>query len=355
MMTKKKLLSIAVSLLLLSLNSTLTGCSDNDNPIVDNRVEGSAYLNVPNERERDGDASLYAPYVWRLEKLQEDALPKNFRTCQDEFLSYDATDQTGLLDASYHPTRQGFDGLMISGSADFSAKELSQLVTYLRNLHQGNIAILDFRSETHGFVNGAHVSLYGLNNWSNIGKSCEEIIAEEKQRLFELVGKTITWCELSSKTDYQVLEPEDILVETAFTEEERCRAEGVGYKRITVLDHTFPTDQALDSFIKYVCELPPNTWLHFHCQAGKGRTTLFMLFYDMMRNPEIPLQDLVYRHCLIGGNYLLNDGATDNSWKHELYAEKAALVPVFYDYVRSNAVNNFSTSYSEWKNKTFKK
>ena len=52
---------------------------------------------------------------------------------------------------------------------------------------------------------------------------------------------------------------------------------------------------------------------------------------------------------------MLNDGATDNSWKHELYAEKAALVPVFYDYVRSNAVNNFSTSYSEWKNKTFKK
>ena len=75
----------------------------------------------------------------------------------------------------------------------------------------------------------------------------------------------------------------------------------------------------------------------------------------MMRNPEIPLQDFVYRHCLIGGNYLLNDGATDNSWKHEFYAEKAALVPVFYDYVRSNAVNNFSTSYSEWKNKTFKK
>lgn len=108
MMTKKKLLSIAVSLLLLSLNSTLTGCSDNDNPIMDNRVEGSAYLNVPNERERDADASLYAPYVWRLEKLQKDALPKNFRTCQDEFLSYDATDQTKLLNASYHPTRHGF-------------------------------------------------------------------------------------------------------------------------------------------------------------------------------------------------------------------------------------------------------
>lgn len=39
----------------------------------------------------------------------------------------------------------------------------------------------------------------------------------------------------------------------------------------------------IDEFIKLYKSLPKDAWLHFHCEAGKGRTTTFLAMYDMMK------------------------------------------------------------------------
>lgn len=42
----------------------------------------------------------------------------------------------------------------------------------------------------------------------------------------------------------------------------------------------------------------------FHCEAGEGRTTAYMAMYDMMKNPDVSLKDILYRQHLLGGNYV---------------------------------------------------
>lgn len=69
----------------------------------------------------------------------------------------------------------------------------------------------------------------------------------------------------------------------------------MNYKRIPVLDYAFPHDAAIEEFDDNIKTLPDDCWLHFRCKQGKGWTTLFMAFYDMMRNPDIALKDIVYR------------------------------------------------------------
>ena len=330
-------------LLALSLGATGLHCAHTGTAVPQS-------LNGPNTREASTDPAPHRPYAWRLEAMPRDGMPANYRSCRNPFLAYDANEITRRLEDPTHVTsREGLDALNASGSAAFSDGELSQLVRHIRETHDGPIAIVDLRSETHGFLNGAQVSHYGRNNWGNIGKNTAQVLADERATIHGTLGNTIAWGPLSSKNDYQPVHTEDVLIATARTEEEQCAAEQVGYKRIAVLDHTFPTDEAIDEFIEFYRGLAPNTWLHFHCKAGKGRTTLFMAFYDMMRNPGVSLQDIAYRQCLIGGKYVLYDGYNDPGWKQELYREKAALVPVFYQYVQENAATGYATPYSEWK------
>lgn len=48
-----------------------------------------------------------------------------------------------------------------------------------------------------------------------------------------------------------------------------------------------------------------DTWFHFHCGGGKGRTGTFMMLYDRMKNPEVSDKDIMYRHAQMGASYPL--------------------------------------------------
>lgn len=76
-----------------------------------------------------------------------------------------------------------------------------------------------------------------------------------------------------------------------------------------------------------------------------------MIFYDMMRNPGLPLKDIAYRQCLLGGNYLLYDGSApgEDPVKAELCAEKAQMIALFYDYIQANHATAYQTRWGEWK------
>ncbi|KAI9016610.1 inositol hexakisphosphate-domain-containing protein [Hyaloraphidium curvatum] len=57
----------------------------------------------------------------------------------------------------------------------------------------------------------------------------------------------------------------------------------VGYLRLPVPDHSRPPAQTLDLLADLHRRLQgTGTWLHFHCRAGKGRTTMFSALWDML-------------------------------------------------------------------------
>ena len=96
--------------------------------------------------------------------------------------------------------------------------------------------------------------------------------------------------------------------------------------------------------------LPDDAWLHFHCRAGKGRTTSYMAMYDMMRNPQVPCEDIISRQYLLGGAYLAFElqNPQPSQWRAKYYQEKAQMIRKFYQYVQENRQSNFKMKWSKW-------
>lgn len=336
------------TLLLVCCAFLLGSCSDDGTTPRPEHVY--SYLYAADERDNisESDRLQYAAYGWRLESLSDEEMPQNFRTCQSPFIERET--KTGY-DAAFVPSRQGLEELQASGSADFSAAGLDGLKAAISLQHDGPVTIVDLRSESHGLVNGIHTSLYGLQNWANIGFSAEQVLAKEYLEMHEVMGKTVEIAEIGSKNNYVPINPINVVVETVQTEEELCQEKGVGYVRFPILDHTFPSDRDIEGFVGFVQTLPADTWLHFHFKAGKGRTTSFMVFYDILRNPDVPLKDIVYRQTNIGGEYVLYEGGDpdEKAWKIPLCEEKAEMIPLFYRYVQETYGNGFAVKWSEWK------
>jgi protein-tyrosine phosphatase len=107
-------------------------------------------------------------------------------------------------------------------------------------------------------------------------------------------------------------------------------------------------DGEVDRFVISVRALPAGQWVHFHCRAGKGRTTTVLALYDMLRNAgRVSLDDIVNRQSLLIGDYNLLQLEEQSGWKAPLAADRANFVRAFYDYARANP-NGSPQLWSEW-------
>ena len=172
--------------------TTFTACSSDDDKTPE--VEGKPiykYLYYADARDNMGadERAQYAAYCWRLERKDKLQEPKNWRTCQSDFKE---SEESALFpDPAYTPSTEGLRELHISGSSDLSAKEMDWVKTELLKLTDGPIYIIDVRGESHGLINGIHVSRYGANNWGNVGKTHAQIVAEEAAEIHATLGQTI--------------------------------------------------------------------------------------------------------------------------------------------------------------------
>lgn len=80
-----------------------------------------------------------------------------------------------------------------------------------------------------------------------------------------------------------------------------------------------------------------------------GRTTTFMVMYDMMHNAKkVSYNDIMKREVLIGGSDILS--VSDENKKNESKS-RSDFIKEFYNYCHDNN-DGFQTSWSQWlKNK----
>jgi len=354
---------LLLAYVVLSMPAAFVSCTNYDNPTSAptpvQHEDWYNYLDSAQVREERGlaNAEKYAPYTYRLERQDTArALPDNLRACTDAF---NEANRSKMLepDKDFTPSREGFDGLNLSGSTSTSYQQLDALTDWLKEKAGGKkIYILDLRSEYNMYVNGNLLNYYGFNNWANIGLKREDIIAGEKAHCSSIIGQTIPTGTFSEKTNYIIQDTLWIDVSEVMTEEQAvakmAEAKGVdmmGY-RITPLDHCFPVDQVIDDFLEFYRQVPKDAWVHMHCYAGRGRTTLFMTFFDMLRNPGVSERDIIYRQLLIGGvnlHYTFHEG--DKLWRVPLFTEIDHMVGLMKLYAEENAANNYTKSWTEWK------
>jgi protein-tyrosine phosphatase len=283
---------------------------------------------------RSADAPVL---IWDIDlKLAKD-LPRNFRTTDDPLTTNDGKtpSATGLVD------------LHASGSGEFTADNLKPLLTRMH----GPVTIFDLRQETHILVNGLPASWFASRDWANVGRSQNEIEEAEAAWVRSLApGSEIAVRPGApvKKGNADSVAPEQLIVKQASVERDLVSAAGGKYVRITVTDHTRPLDDAVDRFILAVRALPENAWAHFHCEAGLGRTTTFMVLYDMLRNAaHVSLEDIVGRQKLLGYGYDVLSPPKAESWKVPHAEDRAAFIRAFYDYARANP-NGRPQLWSEW-------
>ncbi len=160
-----------------------------------------------------------------------------------------------------------------------------------------------------------------------------------------MIGTTVS---AFAREDDTPINETRINIRSVTTERELVEREGFVYARLAIQDHTWPTPEEIDDFILLVRGLyPDQVWLHFHCQAGKGRTGIMMMIYDMMRNPDLAMEDIAIRQTMLGGSYPLYTEDSD-SYKAPLYAQKARMTPLFYAYVQQAHAGGFSVLWSDW-------
>lgn len=112
---------------------------------------------------------------------------------------------------------------------------------------------------------------------------------------------------------------------------------GMEYKRYAVKDNGAPTPEIVNQFVEFIKSKPSDLHLHFHCDAGEGRTTTFMSMYQiLMNNTNLSLEQIISYQYNVGGVNL-----HDNKHQFEFLED-------FYRYVSENKSNNYTTSYSEW-------
>jgi hypothetical protein len=283
---------------------------------------------------RSADAPVL---IWDIDLMLARALPRNVRTTDDPLKATDGK----------RPSTEGLIDLHASGSGEFTAENLNLL---LARMH-GPVTIFDLRQETHIFVNGLPVSWFATRDWANVGRSQTEI-EEAEAAWAQSLGPG---SEIAVRPGHPVKKgnadsvvPQQVTVKEANIEPDLASTAGTGYVRVAVTDHTRPLDEAVDRFIVAVRALPENAWAHFHCEAGLGRTTTFMVLYDMLRNAtRVSLEDIVRRQKLLAPEYDVLRPVGPGNWKAPYVEDRIAFVRVFYEYARANP-NGRPLLWSEW-------
>lgn len=183
----------------------------------------------------------------------------------------------------------GLDMLNISGSGQFAEIPLNLIKESIGK--DFSLIDIDLRQESHGFINGTAISFKNEKNNANLGLTLEQVIKTENENL-----KSITLNEPITLYNTQ----KEIIPKVVENEFALTKANDISYLRIPITDRKLPPEDMVNYFIEFVNNQPKDSWLHFHCEAGVGRTTTFMSMYDIMKNyKDVSLNDIITRQVIL--------------------------------------------------------
>ena len=194
---------------------------------------------------------------------------------------------------------KGLRELKIMGGGQPSEKHLRNIL----KRSEYPVVVLDFRQEPHGHIAGIPVT------WFRPYISDRELGTDE---MIDLEGDFVEFLKNTSSVqvdsvkwtggqDYELLSSEHIDDETVLTNADMVERNGARYMRFYV--PVVPNDHQIAEFEAFAEEVSEqDITLYFHCWDGTGRSSEFMVMYDIIKNGrEVPLETIADRHAAMGG------------------------------------------------------
>ena len=226
--------------------------------------------------------------------------------------------------------------LRIAGGGQPSKTALTHLHEQLGLSIDTPLWVIDLRQESHGYLNEDAVSWHGVANAANRGMSAAAVEQDERQRLADAVGTNVRAVPMGHYDEAHIPYTFAEAVTGFATERHIARKSGLGYVRIAATDMHWPEPQAIDDFVRFYRSLPQeHGWLYFHCQAGQGRTTTFMVLYELLERPDCTAYEAIAHQRTLGGADLSS-------------GERYEGICRFAQYVRENRATDFAQSWSDW-------
>ena len=228
------------------------------------------------------------------------------------------------------------ESLRIAGGGQPSKTTLAHLHEQLSLSIDTPLWVIDLRQESHGYLNEDAVSWHGVANAANRGKAAESVERDEQQRLAEAIGTNVQAVPMGHYDEAHIPYTLAEGVTGFATERHIARKSGLGYVRIAATDMRWPEPQAIDDFVNFYRSLPKeHGWLYFHCQAGQGRTTTFMVLYEILERPDCTADEAIAHQRALGGADLSS-------------GERYEGICHFAQYVRENRATDFAQRWSDW-------
>lgn len=226
--------------------------------------------------------------------------PKRLRTTSDPYLE----DRVKLLNDREIPipSREGLDALNLIGCGQFNVKDIEAL----HQKNQKTLHVVDLREESHGFIDGVPISWFAQKNSMNKGLKTEEIIEKEKAMLEGLKGLgTIGAHSIIEKGEGVIADVAETVIKKPSliqTEPELMQSMNIQYHRAPVTDLNAPEPTIIEQYIHEMQTIPKGAQTLLHCRAGAGRTTSFMVLWDIYNNADkLAFDEIILRQYLIGG------------------------------------------------------
>ncbi|AAM41387.1 avirulence protein [Xanthomonas campestris pv. campestris str. 8004] len=96
-------------------------------------------------------------------------------------------------------------------------------------------------------------------------------------------------------------------------------------------------------------EMAHDERLHVHCGMGLGRTTIFIVMHDILRNAAmLSFDDIIERQRKFNpGRSLDNNKDVSDKGRSEFRNERSEFLPLFYEYAKQNPKGQ-PLLWSEW-------
>jgi hypothetical protein len=234
---------------------------------------------------------------------------RNFRTMQDKISATEKVDLRGLRE------------IKASGGAAVHFADLKRRLSHIKEKK----LIVDGMTEFHGYLMGIPTTFLAYQarhrlNW------------KYKVRRFLLTGT------------------QGICTAQVMPEKETTVRNGFYYVNLNAGSRFIPTHEKIDEIVQILENLDNDTWAHFHCHHGKGRTSMMLVMLDILRNaPTVSLQDIVKRQHLLGSENLLDTTVwARGTYTQEQLNDRRDFITQFYDFVCQRKAGGFQ-HWSEWK------